>query len=176
MRFYIKDKAHVDRGTATLRNAVDSAKRYPDKLLAKTSDCSYLYNQQELWCETIQTKLIEYVGRYCDRFGSDLICTLSDLDAFLRDDTTEDDPFGRWVIGVGIRADGVDHNAWIMSNARNTESCNGFVYPEHYYRKILAIDIELTLERDSDGDCWYSREIHLYDITTEFTKLDEEDK
>ena len=38
MLFYTYDKSHVDRGTATLRNAVDNAKQYAHLRLAQDYD------------------------------------------------------------------------------------------------------------------------------------------
>lgn len=179
MKMYHYDKSHVDRGTATLRNAVDSIKNRPNshRLLAEDHDSCYLYNQQELSCSAIQSKLIEYVGRYCESFGSDLICTLCDLDAFIGSDATEDDEYGRWIIGVGIRESGVDHNAWIMSNLKNSQPAfNGYCRPESYYRKVLAINIEDDLVKDHDGDYYRNRSIELYDITHDLYKIAEEDE
>lgn len=178
MKLYHYDKSHVDRGTATLLNAVDSIKNRDDsrQLLAEDHDSHYLYDQQDLNCSAIQSKLIEYVGRYTESFGSDLLCTLCDLDAFIGNNDTEDDPHGRWVIGVGIRDSGVDHNAWIMHNLRQSRSFVGYCHPEAYYRKVLAINIEDYLVKDSDGDYYRNRSVELYDITHDLYKLAEEDR
>lgn len=175
MNIYLKDKAHVDRGTATLRNAVDVAKTFRGYLLAEDHDSNYLSCQQELSCSDIQSKLIEYVGRFCERYSSDLICTLTDLDAFTRDNAKINDPYGRWVIGVGIRSSGVDHNAWIMSNLEETVGWHNFIHPTAKYRKVLAIDIVDELHKDADGHYWRDRNIQLFDITETLNKLAEED-
>lgn len=177
MSLIYKDKAHVDRGTATLRNAVDHARKdtYIKKELASAHDSNYLYNQQTLNATSIQSKLIEYVGRYTDRFGSDLLFAICDLEAFLGKDDTEDAPHGRWVIGIGIHEDGCDFNYSIMLNARADYDHWSYFINLSKYRKILAINVEDELVKDSDGECYRNRDIRLYDITHELYRIDEED-
>lgn len=176
MKLYLKDKSHVDRGTATLRRAVELAKNWKGYKLAEDYDSHYLYNQQDLNCSGIQSKLIEYVGRWTEDYGSDLICTLTDLDAFVRDDDTVDAPHGRWIIAVGIRTSGVDHNAWVMSRVKDTMSYHGYLNPKEVYNKVLAIDIEDELAQDSEGDYYRNRNIALYDITNTLNCLESEDR
>ena len=177
MKWITKDKSHVDRGTATLRNAVDNAKREPEWYkLAEASDSRWLYCQETMNCTSVQSELIEYVGRYTERFGSDLLCTFMDLDAFLGRDASEEDPYGRWIIGVGIREDGVDSNSGIMYHLRNTKH-GYYLHPQYVYRKVLAIDIEDELVPDSSDQTYYrNRNITLYDITNCLYKLAEEDE
>lgn len=176
MLFYTYDKSHVDRGTATLRNAVDNAKKYAHLRLAQDYDSCWLSCQNPLNCTTVQSKLIEYTGRYCDSYASDIICTLSDLDAFLRDDDTPEDAHGRWIIGVGLRDHGVDHNAWIMCRLKDTKQWNSNLVSTSAYRKVLALDITDELVQATDGDYYRNREVTLYDITNELYKLAEEDE
>lgn len=178
MKIYLKDKSHVDRGTATLRDAVDRARKdtYLRKELASAHDNNYLYNQQTLNATSIQSKLIEYVGRYTDRFGSDVLFAMCDLDAFLGNDDTEDAPHGRWVIAIGIHEDGCDFNYSIMFNAKNSRNTwNDFIHLSKY-RKILAINVEDELIKDSDGEYYRHRDIRLYDITRDLYILAVEDK
>lgn len=178
MKIYLKDKSHVDRGTATIRDAVDRARKdtYLKKELASAYDSNYLYNQQTLNATSIQSKLIEYVGRYTDRYGSDLLFALCDLDAFLGNDDTENDPHGRWVIAIGIHEDGCDFDYSIMLNAKTSRNTwNDFISITKY-RKILAINIEDELVKDHDGDYYRNRDIRLYDITHDLYKLAEEDR
>ena len=176
MKWYPTTKDHIDRGPATLYRAVEIAKKWNDYRLADDYRYDYLSNQLTMNCDGIQSKLIEYVGRWTESYGSDLIITLKNLDAFLGDDGTVDDAYGRWIIGVGIRQLGVDNNTFIISRLRETASPAGYIHPTEKYRKVLAIDIEDELKQDADGDYYRDRNIVLYDITNCLNRLAEEDK
>ena len=169
MLFYWKTKEDVDHGPKTLVIAADNAENSRD-ILAEESINIFPENPCEMNASDIQSKLIELTGRFCERYASDLICTFSDLQPFIvASIPTKPD---RWVIGVGIRDSGVDHNSFIMAKLKDTQTAPyHYVHPSLKYRKLLALDIVENV--DEDG-CW-KRTIKLKDISSHVFKIAEED-
>ncbi len=183
MLFYEKTISEIEHGPKTLMNASDSIKKDDglgrSKYLADENFWIHKgYSTDDVTISgtngsSIQSKLIEMVGRYTESYGCDLIIILSDLQPFL---TAKDCPFedDRWVIGVGIRENGVDYNRAILNNLKDTR--HGFydyVYPNYNYRKILVIDIQDKVEDDGLS---VQRMIALKDVTNDIIRIDPEDE
>lgn len=183
MLLYLKKPSHVSHGPATLREACDRVlNRITGRrglILGEESltiaatepthnkEPKYSFNASE-----IQTALIQITGRFCERYASDLLCTLTDLNAFLTLDYINKP--NRWIIGVGIRESGVDGNEFIMSRLKDTRSgLTGFVHPEQVYRKVLAIDIQDEGPSHTD---WPTRTIRLLDLTHDLTTIHPDDE
>ncbi len=87
------------------------------------------------------TRLSQDVGRFCERFASDLIISWDIVREHL-EPRPIDKPY-RTVEIFGIRRSGVDHNTFFMSHLRN-EGRERFFCCERVYRKVLALDIQIT--------------------------------
>ena len=169
MIFYQKTKEDVEHGPKTLLLAADKAENDRD-IIAEEDITIFPSNPGEMNASTIQSKLIEITGRFCERYASDLICTFADLQPFIVP-SVPDHP-DRWIIGVGIRDSGVDHNAFIMARLKETQSAPfHYVHPSMKYRKILALDIVENI--DESG--YFVRTIKLKDIGSHIIKIDEAD-
>ena len=121
--------------------------------------------------EAVQTALIQITGRFCETYASDLIITLAQLDAFVEDHDICTDTEDRWVIPVGIRDSGVDHESFILDRLNNNRTAYGYTHAESVYRKILAIVVE-----DEEDVVGVRRFFSLYDITHDCYRLDPEDE
>ena len=170
MLLYRKQTYDVSHGLVTLQNAC-SIRSTP----VICEDSGTFHSQAatvEINASEIQTALIQITGRFCERFGSDLLCTLSDLDPFLRLQDPPDEP-QRWVIGIGIRASGVDGDTFIRNRLLATRHDTGlvsYVFPEQIYRKLLCLDIQDVLTETAAR-----RIIQLKDVTHTVTRMAEED-
>ena len=160
---------------ATITNAVDNALKQKHNILAEDSASSSVGYCMSMNASSIQTKLIQLVGRFCESYASDLLITLSDLQPFISQDKLP--PFDaekphRWIIGVGIRELGVDGNNFILSRLKETQlPGHEYVFPHHQYRKVLAL--EITDEYDKTA---VTRKIKLVNITNDLYKIAPEDK
>lgn len=167
MLFYPKTTDEVEHGFATLVKASDRCQN----VIAWESASYYRY-PQEINGSEIQTALIQYAGRFCERYASDLICTLADLQPFLASSLPVKND--RWVIGVGLRDSGVDHNAFLLARLRNSRAgYNKALLPQISYRKILVLDIQDFVTEDGTEA---KRTIRLKDITSDLTYLDPADE
>lgn len=201
MLFHVKgDEVFKDHGPKTLLNAVHNALKDHEmkngiykvmgKVLAFEEGTAYgTTHFDELNASALQTALIQNAGRYCERFASDLICTLSDLEPFIRNkpvtcsvDNRVKNP-EEWVIGVGLREDGVDHNDFILNRLKESRRPsfsgkdalhNAFVNVNQTYRKVLAIYI--TENRYEWQDEYVKLEIYVIDITHDFSRIDPMDE
>lgn len=88
----------------------------------------------------IATRLIQEVGRFCERYASDFLISWDTVREHLEPRPIEE-PY-RAVEVFGIRRSGVDHNSFFMSHLRN-DSRNGFFCCEYVYRKVLALEIAI---------------------------------
>ena len=98
---------------------------------------------------SIETKLIQDVGRFCERYAGDLFISWNEVKETI-DCHTEP----KTVIGIGIRRDGVDGNGYICHNLESEST------RYHYYRKVYAVCIE---HNDLDVN------VTLKDISNEIT-------
>lgn len=157
MKFYQKTIQDVSHGLAMLKEAA-SLRSTP--VIAHDEARAYPGASCELNASSIQTALIQITGRFCERYASDLISTFASLDPFLTVDASDarDDS---WYIGVGIRDNGVDHDAFILSRLESTaKPMHAFAQTEHVYRKLLVIEI---IDKAEEGSLL--RTVQLKDVT-----------
>lgn len=88
----------------------------------------------------ISTRLIQDVGRFCERYASDFIISWDAVRKQLEPRPITE-PY-RSVELFAIRRAGVDHNSFFMSHLKN-DSRGGFFCCERIYRKVLALGIEI---------------------------------
>lgn len=170
MLWYPKTISDIEHGPMTLQQSVNSIlQKAPDKILYSekfyTTD-----NPKELNISNLQTLLIQITGRFCEKYASDLLCTLSTIEPFCKN--VKIDKPDRWIIGIGIRDYGIDHNAFIIHRLNNTKSGNyEFVYPTQVYRKLLILDITDKII-DMKNDIITSERIFtLVDATHDVSKI-----
>ena len=156
----------------TIVDAVDQAIK--DKRVIAEEDTYILFGHQAYMnASTIQTAMIQIVGRFCEHHASDLIIHLAELQPFIQQDCVpewDDAQPHRWTMGMGLREMGVDGNSFIMERILETKSTYGYVHPNHVYRKVLAIDVLDT--KDDDG---IKRCVRLVDISNNLYKIAPED-
>lgn len=180
MLFYKTDKSTVGiKGLATFQHAIQSARNaheygYDDRILYGEEQFISTEHPQSIDATELQTLLIQITGRFCEHYANDLICTLSELQAFL-EATPVTENLTR-VIAVGIRSNGVDGNAFVISRLRQTrKGLSDYVYPEQVYRKLLVIQITETVETDDQELHGGTRAISLIDITHDCNRIAKED-
>lgn len=78
MRFYRKTIDQVEHGPAPLRIAADRAGAIAEDSALWLNDLDAEMNLSD-----IQTRIIQYVGRFCENYASDVIDTFTDLDPFI---------------------------------------------------------------------------------------------
>lgn len=167
MYFYEKTIDDIGHGDACFHEAAEHGRLLDEEKITIYPGSS----PEEMNMSGIQTKLIQITGRFCEQYASDLICTLADLQPFLRvSNITESN---RWVIPVGIRASGVDHEGFVLSRLRDTitNPMMGYVHVEYAYRKLLVIDIQDEVKTTSDNSLCCTRTVRLIDITHSITRV-----
>lgn len=122
---------------------------------------------------TIQTKLIQAAGRWCENYASDMLYDIAQIQPFaeLEIGSIPEDTPNDWIIGFGLHANGCNHNQSIIDHLKSTQSGTPYVYPERIYRKLLAVYIEDA----KDTDNLVRRTIALLDMTHQVIKLDPAD-
>lgn len=90
---------------------------------------------------SISTRLIQDVGRVCERYASDFIISWDAVRKQLKPRHIAE-PYHAVEL-FAIRRSGVDHNSFFMSRLRN-DSQGGLFCCEHVYRKVLALGIEIV--------------------------------
>lgn len=175
MEFFPVSIEDIEPCSATITNAVDSALKQKDNILAEDSSDSSVGYRMSINASSVQTKLIQLVGRFCESYACDLIVTFADLQPFISQDKLppfEADKPHRWIIGVGIRELGVDGNTFILTRLKETQiPGRDYVFPQHQYRKVLAVEIT-----DDYDETTVTRTIRLVNITHDLYKLADEDK
>lgn len=122
---------------------------------------------------SIATCIIQNVGRFAERFASDFLINWKVVDQIL-----ESAPAApcRFVVGFGIRGEGVDGNDYIISHLRNTMNPT----TEHVnveragYRKVLALEVKFEAEQDEPRNV-SSVKMTLKDLTHDLARLAPED-
>lgn len=78
----------------------------------------------------ILTRLIQYAGRYCESYASDLFIHWKEIEKKLKDRNYQ----GEKLI-LGFREMGVDSNDWVIKNLNENL---------YYYRKFVTIEIVIN--------------------------------
>lgn len=162
------DKLVARRDWTTIRTAYNYPPSKPDITAIGTAGAVNLSN--------ILTYIIQVVGRFAERFASDVLFQLDDIQTLvnecteLKPGTTIDK-----IITIGVRRNGVDHDNFIMHRIANTQpnfNLSPFVYPEYVYRAILACRVVIT---QKDGTPAPYVECTLRSIMDNITKIDDHD-
>lgn len=167
MYFYEKTINDIGHGEACFHEAAEHGKLLDEETISVYSATDPV----EMNLSGIQTKLIQLTGRFCEAYGSDLICTFADLQPFIRISAITQS--NRWVIPVGIRARGVDHEGFILSRLRDTitNPMTGYVHVEYAYRKLLVLDIQDEVKNTPDDSLHCTRTVRLIDITHSIARV-----
>lgn len=167
MYFYEKTIDDIGHGEACFHEAAKHGRLLDEETISVYSATDPV----EMNLSGIQTKLIQLTGRFCEAYGSDLICTFADLQPFIRISAITQS--NRWVIPVGIRASGVDHEGFILSRLRDTitNPMTGYVHVEYAYRKLLVLDIQDEVKNTPDDSLHCTRTVRLIDITHSITRV-----
>lgn len=98
----------------------------------------------ELNLSSIATKLIQETGRYCERYASDFLINWDNVKNTIEEYHDLSETASK-IIYFGIRRDGVDHDAFILSQLTN-HIHTAYSIIGNYYRKIYAVKIERVLD------------------------------
>lgn len=102
---------------------------------------------------SIFTRIIQLTGRFAESYASDVLLELDDIRALVSD-PPEIEP-GKSIdiiIPMGVRRQGVDHDAFLMRRLLQTRQpslLGSYVHPEHVYRAILACRVQIKQEDGS---------------------------
>ena len=127
---------------------------------------------------SILTNIIQETGRFAERLASDVLCDIDTIRLLCENAYPLEEDIDE-VLGLGIRRDGVDGNNFLLSRLAGSVCgpMSGYVFPEHIYRKILAVRVRVSAERSEDGFIlgkpWVVCE--LKDISSRFLHLDAAD-
>lgn len=150
----------------------------PDYLKRATNSCVKLteetgYINAGMNISGTMNLVIQNVGRFAESYAGDILIDVSHVYAMVNKHRVE--PQGENVaIGIGIRKNGVDHNAYIMNRLAETARANSLNYPlvEKDYRKVLVILIDI-LPKPAINDALCT--VRLYDVTDHLGRMTEED-
>lgn len=170
MLWYPKTINDIEHGPITLQQSVNIIlEKYSNKILYQ-EEFHILNEEKELNISDLQTLLIQITGRFCEKYASDLLCTLSTIEPFCKNVQIKNPD--RWVIGIGIRDYGVDHNSFIIHRLNETKSNpHDFVYPNKIYRKLLILDITDKIMDMKNNNGIYKRIFTLVDATHDVSKI-----
>ena len=157
----MKEKYDIDalRGQtpATIRAAFNNA----DEIMEEYGDMGSVN------ATGIMTRIMHATGTLNERWATDALYGLDKIRALSEQPFCLDDAYGDFdeIITFGIRRDGVDHCAYVMSHlAESRHTLDGYSYPEHRYRRILAVRMRAYPDK------------HLHRIRVEFSLRDITDK
>lgn len=153
---------------ATVRRAFDKT---GDTVMTETG------SPENVNMSDIFTRIIQDVGRFAERYASDALYTIRTIDGLCRSAWTSREPVDE-IFVFGIRASGVDGNAYFMSKLFDTRSdFMEYVHPEQVYRRVLAPRVRIGMLPLFDG----GTELHprviceLKDLTHSFLRIDPAD-
>lgn len=150
---------------ATIRAAFNNA----DEILEEYGDMGSVN------ATGIMTKIMHAAGTLNERWATDALYGLDKIRALSDRPFALDGAYGNFdeIITFGVREDGVDHNAYIMSHLLESRRMpSEFVYPKTRYRKILAVRMRAYTERDLGR---VRVNFSLRDITDKLHSLDPAD-
>lgn len=146
-----------------------------DRVLADASGSVYPNSQPDdtINLSSISDILIRDCGRFAESHSSDLLISWETVrDLVKAHDVSEPE---HHVVCFGIRKSGVDHNDYIIYTLRRGFRRKGdFVYPDYFYRRILALGLSIT--PPEPGCSGIGIKAVLKDITSSLYKLEPEDE
>lgn len=127
---------------------------------------------------SILTRIIQETGRFAERFASDVLYDIDTIRVLCENTYSLEEDIDE-VFGLGIRQSGVDGNNFLLSRLESSVRGpkSGYVFPEHIYRKILAVRVQVSVERSEDGYALGRPRVmcELKDISNRFSHLDAAD-
>lgn len=154
----------------SLREVAYSPTARPRQVLCEESAMLRPNSGAPMNLSSIQTRIIQDAGRYCDRFASDVLVELAMLEPFDRGLADEVPGPGRrndWLVVMGLREDGCDGQDAVMHQLRESQRGTPYVYPAPYYRKLLGVYV---LD-EHEGEGYLRRTAVLMDLTHDVYKL-----
>lgn len=103
-------------------------KTVDDNEIIETGIKSTCSDEYAINLSRILTRLIKDTGRLCDRFASDLLFSCDEIREAINNDSINR------VIAIGIRAQGVDGNGYIVNHMLND-------WNSYYYRRIYGVSV-----------------------------------
>ena len=101
--------------------------------------CSEIKDSDTIYCYDITNKLIEFVGRFCESYQSDMLVTWNSIINKIKTDSDG-------IYCFGIRRNGVDGNSFLFQRFRDGHPSA----MTEFYRKILAVEFHKTKEYNED--------------------------
>ena len=143
------------------------------------SEDGYTWDQRRsgINISSIQSRIINEVGRFAESFASDALYELETISDLLSEHMIE--PGEDCIIPFGIRRTGVDGTRFLMQ--RLISDCryptSGYLHPERCYRKILGVRIKIGVPPESVlGLPFKARaSVELKDLTDAFVKTSDAD-
>lgn len=163
----------------TIQKAFDNTTR-ENCILVKNENL-FTKNPNDINMSSIYTTMIQYVGRFAERFASDLLIDINLINETLANIPLTVDKPTRFIFCIGIRRDGVDGNTFLMARLKESAKRNtfGFLSTQHYYRSVLALGIETAsdeyMQSKTAGKKYGFINMTLKDITDSFTRIEPED-
>lgn len=127
-------------------------------------------NQGSINITSILTRIIQDAGRFCERYASDILYEIKNLQT-LCDMYDLEEPIDE-IITFGLRENGSDHNAYIMNQLANSRQGSPYASATPYYRRVLAVHCRVYRDPDYSTPCV---ECELRDITHKFLTIDPAD-
>lgn len=118
----------------------------------KITATGYVYEDKtEINMSSIYSKLIQEAGRYCDRFASDLLYDIQNIEHHLEAQKSE-------TLYIGFRRYGVDSNAYITTKIpQELDSTYRVIYsvkidfePDEYYSAKVQVTLNEVYYSTSD--------------------------
>ena len=131
---------------------------------------------EDINMSAIYTKMIQYVGRYAERFASDLLIDIDTINKTIETLKDIKEP-ERKIFCLGIRRDGVDGNGFLMARIKQSAHDNiyKYIHITHEYRSVLALEIKV-IPHNCNPECVQNdngrAEFTLKDITDNFARIE----
>lgn len=121
----------------------------------------------------ILTRIIQDTGRFTENWASDCLYTIAHIRNLCENTYPLEQEIDE-IYCLGIRKNGVDHNAYIMNQLMQSQRgyLDTYVFAEPYYRRILAVRVHVFKE---DGISSPRVECELKDLTTSFHQINKAD-
>jgi len=161
----------------TIRNAFDAADVLASAGGTLNYDIAPGIVSQGINLSTIATILIQDTGRFAEQYASDFLIDWNIVGQLVHMHDVE--PLEDSIIPFAIRDCGVDHTAFLMNRLQNTmRPGSPYIYPSHYYRRILAVQVKTTIQAPYGGALQPNQthvEVVLKNITHSLTRIEKSD-
>jgi len=165
-------KRLTGRTYATIRDAYD----HSNEGLREHGYMATEHGMTAINMSSIYTKIIQDVGRFAERFASDVLYELENIRSLCENAYPLEQDIDE-IFVMGIQKDGVDGNNSLMNKLVQTQRgpLDSYVYAELAYRRILAVRVQVSYEYNKNI---YSRPVincELRDLTASFLRINPAD-